>query len=168
MPYYIFNGSDWVEVAKPNQGQRYRFQDPAGGMVESYWPEPEPDTRAVYTLQNESVQVNGQPLQPFAGNYYCNSGDTIQLSGEIVDNGVIVTSIDVPVTLKMPLIRHANGQPTQDEIYLNVTLTAGVMTASGTIERSGDWKLIIERNNEALQRIGANWKLQHNDVTFLA
>lgn len=168
MQYFILINGEWSPVDKPNQGQKYRAIDDAGGVVESFWNEPEQDNRAVYTLQNESVQVNGQPLQPFAGNYYCNSGDAIQLSGEIVDNGVIVTSVDVPVTLKMPLIRHANGQPTQDEIYLNVTLTAGVMTASGVIERSGDWKLIIERNNEALQRIGANWKLQHNDVTFLA
>lgn len=168
MPYYIFDNGQWVEISKPLNGQKYRFADPAGGMVESYWHEADADTRALYTLQNESVTINGQPLQPFAGNYYCNSGDTIQLSGEIVDNGVIVTSIDVPVTLKMPLIRHANGNPTQDEIYLSVNLQEGIMTASGIIERSGDWKLIIERNNEALQRIGANWKLQHNDVTFLA
>lgn len=168
MPYYILDNGQWVEVVKPAIGQKYKFADSAGGMIESYWYEPEQDERSIYTLQNESVMVNGQSLQPFAGNYYCNSGDTIQLSAEIVKEGVIITSIDIPLTLKMPLIRHANGQPTQDEIYLNVTLTAGVMTASGVVERSGDWKLIIERNNEALQRIGVQWKLQHSDVTFLA
>jgi hypothetical protein len=122
------------------------------------------DTRTVKTLANESVKVNGESVQKFAGNYYANSGDTIELSADIVDGA----DISVPVTLKMPLVRHANGQPTNDEIYLNVTLQSGVMTASGKIERSGDWKILIERINEALQRIGADWKLQHDDVTFLA
>lgn len=126
------------------------------------------DNRAVYTIENSVISVNGTPASQFAGNYYCNAGDTIGLTGEISDNGAVVSSITVPVTLKMPLIRHANGQPTTDEIYLNVTLQNGIMTATGVIPVSGDWKIIIERNNEALQRIGADWKLQHNDVTFLA
>lgn len=168
MPYYIFDNGQWVEISKPSNGQKYRLADSAGGMVESYWYEAEADSRVVYTLQNESVTINGQPSTPFAGNYYCEPGDTVQLSGEIVDNGVIVESINIPVTLKMPMIRHANGQPTQEEIYLNVTLQNGVLSASGSIPWSGDWKIIIERNNEAIQRIGAEWKLQHADLTFLA
>lgn len=140
---------------------------PDGAIVSDSAPE-KLDPRAVYTLKNASVIINGQPVAPFVGNYYCEPNDSIQLSGEIVDNGVTVESINIPVTLKMPLIRHANGKPTQDEIYLNVTLQNGVLTASGTIPWSGDWKIIIERNNEAIQRIGANWKLQHADITFLA
>ena len=168
MPYYVFDNGQWIETSKPSNGQKYRFTNSAGGMVESYWYEAEPDPRSVYTLQNESVTINSQPSTPFAGNYYCEPGDTVQLSGEIVDNGVIVESINIPVTLKMPMIRHANGQPTQEEIYLNVTLQNGILSASGTIPWSGDWKIIIERNNEAIQRIGADWKLQHADLTFLA
>lgn len=161
-----FINGQWVNQA-PSYGQKYRKLTNGVVVLESYWGD-QADSRAVYTMKNESVLVNGQPLQPFAGSYYCNTGDTIQLSGEIVDNGAVVTSIDIPVTLKMPLIRHANGLPTQDEIYLNVTLNSGVMTASGTIERSGDWKILTERVNEALKRIGAEWLLRHNDVTFLA
>lgn len=123
---------------------------------------------AVYTIANQEISANGNPLQPYAGNYYCEPGDVIQLVGNITDSdGETVTSINVPVTLKMPLVRHANGQPTTDEIYLNVTLTNGVITATGKIERSGDWKILIERNNEALQRIGAQFKLAA-DITFLA
>lgn len=140
---------------------------PHGAIVSASAPEKR-DSRAVYTMQNASVIINGQPANPFVGNYYCEPNDVVQISGEIVDNGVIVETISVPVTLKMPLIRHANGRPTQDEIYLNVTLQNGVLTATGTIPWSGDWKIIIERNNEAIQRIGANWKLQHEDITFLA
>lgn len=122
----------------------------------------------VYTIGNAVITADGQPLTPFAGNYYCEPGDVIQLVGNITDSGETVTSINVPVTLKMPLVRHANGQPTTDEIYLNVTLQNGVITATGKIERSGDWKILIERNNEALQRIGAQFRLQAADITFLA
>lgn len=121
-----------------------------------------------YTIADQVIEVNGNQIQPFAGSYYCQPGDSIKLQGNITDEGKTVTAITVPVTLKMPLIRHANSRPTQDEIYLNVTLQNGVLTAIGTIPWSGDWKIIIERNNEAIQRIGANWKLQHADITFLA
>lgn len=127
------------------------------------------DNRPAYAIANQEIIANGNPLELFAGNYYCQPGDVVQLVGNITDSeGDTVTSINVPVALKMPLVRHANGQPTTDEIYLNVTLQNGVITASGKIERSGDWKILIERNNEALQRIGATWKLSAADITFLA
>ncbi|WP_348731842.1 hypothetical protein [Rheinheimera texasensis] len=127
------------------------------------------DNRTMYKIKNQQITANGQPVQFFAGNHYCQPGDTIQMQGEIADDaGNVQTQMNLPITLKMPLIRHANGKPTQDEIYLNVTLQDGVLTATGTIPWSGDWKIIIERNNEAIQRIGANWKLQHEDITFLA
>lgn len=127
------------------------------------------DSRPVYGISEQQVTADDQPLEPFVGNYYCEPGHAVQLVGNIVDSeGNTVTSISVPVTLKMPLVRHANGQPTTDEIYLNVTLQDGVITATGKIERSGDWKILIERNNEALQRIGAQFKLATADITFLA
>lgn len=126
------------------------------------------DNRPVYTIADQVIEVNGNQIQPFAGNYYCQPGDTIQLQGNISNNGQTVTAITVPVTLKMPMVRHANGQPTTDEIYLNVSLQAGVLTASGQIPWSGDWKILIERNNEALKRIGAPFKLSAADITFLA
>lgn len=127
------------------------------------------DSRPVYGISDQQVTADGDPLTLFAGNYYCEPSNVVQLVGNIVDSeGNTVTSISVPVTLKMPLVRYANGQPTTDEIYLNVTLQNGVITATGKIERSGDWKILIERNNEALQRIGAQFRLQAADITFLA
>lgn len=124
---------------------------------------------AVYTIANQQITANGNEVQIFAGNHYCEPGDAVQLQGYITDsNGQTVNSITIPVTLKMPLVRHANGQPTQDEIYLNVTLVDGVITATGTIPWSGDWKILIERNNEALKRTGAPFKLAASDITFLA
>ncbi|HCU66163.1 MAG TPA: hypothetical protein DF774_10430 [Rheinheimera sp.] len=139
---------------------------PAGAVISGQLPA---DTRPAFTISNQQITADGQPVTFFAGNYYCEPGQVIQMVGNITDeNSQTVESITIPVALKMPLIRHANGRPTQDEIYLNVTLQNGVLTATGTIPWSGDWKIIIERNNEAIQRIGANWKLQHEDITFLA
>jgi hypothetical protein len=139
---------------------------PAGAVISDQLPA---DTRPAFTISDQQITADGQPVTFFAGNYYCEPGQVIQMVGNITDaDGQTVASITIPVTLKMPLIRHANGRPTQDEIYLNVTLQNGVLTATGTIPWSGDWKIIIERNNEAIQRIGANWKLQHEDITFLA
>ena len=126
------------------------------------------DDRPAFTIEGQTIEVNGNQIQPFTGNYYCEPGDTIQLQGNISNNGQTVTTITVPVTLKMPMVRHANGQPTADEIYLNVSLQAGVLTASGQIPWSGDWKILIDRNNEALKRIGAPFKLSAADITFLA
>lgn len=135
----------------------------------TFHPDGVPDNRAVYTIADQVVTADDQPVQFFAGNHYCQPGDVVQLQGNITDSeGETVTSINLPVTLKMPLVRHANSQPTTDEIYLNVTIQNGVITATGKIESSGDWKILIERNNEALQRIGAPFKLSAADITFLA
>lgn len=135
------------------------------------------DSRPVYTIGNQQITANGQPVQFFAGNYYCQSGDNIKLQGNITDSeGNTVTSISLPGFLKMPLVRHANGKPTDIEIYLNVTMQNGVITATGEIASSGDWKILIERINAALQRIsqelaglGINpFKFATADITFLA
>lgn len=115
-------------------------------------------------LTDVTITINNQSATPFAGNYYCNVGDTITITGTLD----LPEPFTVPVTLKMPLVRHANGQPTQDEIYLNLTITNSVVTSTGTIPWSGDWKVLVERNNKALQAIGAPFKVLATDVTFLA
>lgn len=163
MRYETFINDEWVEQKPTVTGQKYRLYDDAGGMLQSFWVEPETDNRAAYEVSGESVLINGEPATKFAGSYYCNSGDNVTLSGQLVGGDVTI-----PVTVKMPVVRHANGQPTQDEIYFNVTVQGGDMTASGVIPWSGDWKILTARVNEALHRIGADWKLQHEDVTFLA
>lgn len=161
---------DYIQSETAEIGQLYIPQ--TGEFINQ-----EPEHIVAHTISNQLITADGQPLQLFAGNYYCQPGDTIQLVGNITDSeGDTVTSINVPATLKMPLVRHANGLPTTDEIYLNVTLQAGVITAVGKIERSGDWKILIERNNEALKRISQDlvalgiepFKFAAPDITFIA
>lgn len=126
------------------------------------------DNRVVCTVENINIKLADQPAQPFNGIYFCNPNDPISITAELHQDGVIRSDLSIPFAIKMPLGRHANGKPTDDEIYLNVTLTNGVMSTSGTIPRSGDWKILTSRNNEALKVIGADWKLNTPDVTFIA
>ncbi|GAB2927399.1 hypothetical protein [Rheinheimera gaetbuli] len=126
------------------------------------------DVRTICTVENIGLQLAGQPATAFNGIYFCNPEDTLSISAEIHQDGVIRSDLSLPFTIKMPIVRHANGQPTDDEIYLNVTLANGVMTTTGSIPRSGDWKILTSRNNDALNVIGANWKLDTPDVTFIA
>lgn len=39
MAYFIIENGDWLETEKPTQGQRYRFIDSSGGVLESFWSE---------------------------------------------------------------------------------------------------------------------------------
>lgn len=121
----------------------------------------------VLTVSNISIKFNDVESTPFNSLNYCNVGDTIQVTGALTLNDV-VQDITYPITLKMPVIRSANGQPTNDEIYLNVTLVNGILTSTGVIPRSGDWKISIDRNNAALKVIGAPFELNAQDITILA
>lgn len=126
-----------------------------------------PAETPVYRISEPQVLVDGAPGTSFAGNYYVDVGRVIQFSGTLRTPDNTTPNITIPVTLKMPLVRHSNGVATQDEIYLNVTLNSGTLNIQGTVDRSGDWKVLIHRVNEALERIGAGWLLEHTDVTFL-
>lgn len=128
----------------------------------------EVETRTICTVENISLQIAGQPATPFNGLYFCNPNDTLVITAEIHEDGVLRSDLTLPFTIKMPMVRHANGKPTDDEIYLNVNLEAGLMSTTGVIPRSGDWKILTARNNEALKVIGATWKLLTPDVTFIA
>lgn len=122
----------------------------------------------IHSIANAQVHMAGEPAQPFNGMYYTSPGTEVQLTGELHDADGQLADISIPVTLKMPFVRHANGQPTDDEVYLDVTLQNGVITSSGVIPRSGDWKVLTERNNAALAAVGASFRLQADNITFLA
>jgi hypothetical protein len=125
------------------------------------------DNRLVFNINNQQVKVNSALAQPVFGNYYCSKNDQVEMTGEIVFNGALQSQITFPVILKMPLVRHANGAGTTDEEYFQAEIQSGIINISGTLERSGDWKVLIGRVNEALYRIGAPFKFDAADITFL-
>lgn len=125
------------------------------------------DSRTTMTIQNKVIKINTAEVTPIFGNYYCNKSDNIEMSGQVSLNGELQTNVGFPVTLKMPIVRHANSVPTTDEEYFEAQIVDGVITIRGSIDRSGDWKVLIERVNQALLRVGASFKFDSDDITFL-
>lgn len=129
-------------------------------------PQP-PEDLPEYQVKNSLIQLNDVAITPFNGLYFAEVGAPIQITAELHDENGLV-DISIPIPIKMPLVRHANGKPTDDEAYFNAVLTAGVITITGTLQRSGDWKVLTERNNQALRVIGADFQLSAPDVTLIA
>ena len=126
-----------------------------------------PESLTEYTVVNPSIFKGGDAITPFNGLYFGEVGEQIQITAELHDEKGLV-DISIPIPIKMPLVRHANGKPTDDEAYFNAALNAGVITITGTLQRSGDWKVLTERNNQALRVIGASFQLSAPDVTLIA
>lgn len=126
-----------------------------------------PENRTVMQIRDKLIQSSSSELTPVYGNYYCRKNAPLLMTGTIVKDGVVQTHISFPLKLKMPLVRHANGLPTSDEEYFDVEIKYGVMTIAGTLDRSGDWKILIDRVNAALLRIDAPFKFDSEDITFL-
>lgn len=171
--------NEWVTGEPTEDGQRYRQVLDFGNDKKSYVevtyhsPDLEPNE---YSTQNESLTASGQPLQGLNNTYYAAVGSEIQLQADIVDGqGNVQTQIDqaslgYPPVLKMPVIKFAGGigGTIIDEVYFTVTLAQGVLTATGKLPSSGDWKLLTNRLNQSLLSIGADWKISRNNTTFLA
>lgn len=123
------------------------------------------DSRTSLPIGNVTILVNGENAsQSLTGDYVADIQDTIEVTAEIRYG----QDISYPnAVLKMPVVRYSNGSPTDDEIYWNTTILNGVMKATGAFPRSGDWKFVTERINSALQRAGADWKIEMNDQTIL-
>lgn len=127
-------------------------------------------------LKNTSIKANGTPVLFFADNHYANVDDSVEITTDIVDAaGNLQTLINFPIPLKLPVVRHADGQPTTDEVYMNFTVTAGKFTATCKFTRSGDWKILIHRLNGALERLfkAANTPIEYqftvkaDDITII-
>lgn len=125
------------------------------------------DTRVTYTLANAFIKINDEDATPYEGLNMTSPGASILLSGELHDENDELVDLTIPINLKMPFVRHVNRQPV-DEIYLSCSIQAGVVTVTGTIERSGDWKVLSERINQALAEVKLPFKLTLPDITFLA
>lgn len=128
-----------------------------------------------YTTQNENITIDGNVVSGLNNVYYAAKDVIIQVQTEIVDSqGSVQTQLDAdslgyPPILKMPCVKFAGGLDgtVVDEVYFNVTLVNGVLTATGTLPSSGDWKLLEARLNQSLASIGADWRITRPNVTFL-
>lgn len=123
------------------------------------------DDRIKYNIQSLTLSVNSNTAsKSISGDYVANIGDEVSIFATMQD----AEQINYPgAIMKLPIVRYADDKPTDDEIYWNATIENGLMTASGTFPRSGDWKFSVNRINQALQRSGIEWKIQYNDVSIL-
>lgn len=138
---------------------------------------PHVDNRDTFYLQNGIVMQSGSLCELVGVNsYVIQKGLQVDLSIELIDrNGDVQTQIDqvalgYPSSLMMPVGKFVtsdgSGQPV-DLIYMPMTITNGVISVSGTVDASGNWRVCAARVNDALKAIGAGWKLAGSDVTFL-
>lgn len=132
------------------------------------------DTRDVYTTESEIILVNGGAALGAPNTYFASIGDTVSISLELhkdgaIDEGIDSTLLGYPPALKMPVVKMAGGMSgvIVDEIYFNVTIIEGVLTATGDIPSSGAWMLIVDRLNKSLQSISATWKVSRANLTIL-
>lgn len=122
-------------------------------------------TGTIYDIENLVVTTSGTTADwTLSGDYVADVDEAIVISCDLVGGSAVTYPSAI---IKLPIVRHADGKPTDDEIYFNVTIIDGTLTASGTIPRSGDWKLLTVRINNALNRIGAGWNLNADDLGFL-
>lgn len=130
---------------------------------------PVPPPLPVYTYGNPKVQVDEQQSPFGAAIHYASESSGLRLSADITgtSNGQsFIVPITLPGTVGLPMVRFANGQPTNEEVYLETSISNGHMVAYGTLP-SGAWKLVPDRVNRALAEINAPFRLDLSVVTFI-
>lgn len=139
-------------------------------MTEYSYPEPK-----IYHQGNISITVDGNPAIGLGDTFYGDTNVDVVIQADILDSeDNIVTEIDqvtlgYPPVLKMPIVKMLGGiSGTEiDEIYFNVSLTEGVLTASGVIPTSGDWKILSERLNKAIKAVNGDWEVESFTINIL-
>jgi sulfur carrier protein ThiS len=121
------------------------------------------DTTSKFNLSNLVITRNGGQAVPQNGNkYYLDAGDTVEVVSTIEGGEAINASI-----VKLPITRHADDQPTPDELYFTGSIVNGVLTVSGTFTQSSNYKALMTRCNRALDRLPAGFHVVFDDIDFL-
>ena len=162
----LVNGN-WANCTEADLivGDTFRIPVGNGGWEQKQYTGPEGFQDTVYELTNITVNVNAAPAgTALTGDYMAEVGDTIAINAELVNGAAVNYGAAI---IKLPIVKFSDGRPTQEEIYFNATIQNGVMAASGVIQNSGDWKLVITRLNNALDRINAGWRLDASNIGIL-
>lgn len=117
---------------------------------------------------NPVVTVDGV-TQIFAQLFSVSTGSLIRIEVDLTGVDPLGESFTYPVTLPgntdTPIVRHARGAPTTDELYLHTTINNGHVVMQGRLP-SGDWKILQDRVNEALKVINAPFEVSMPTITF--
>lgn len=123
------------------------------------------DNTTYYNVTDVTVTVDSaSATKTYTGDYSADIGSEIEISGTLYGGSSINYGSTI---LKLPVVRCADGKPTNKEIYFNATVIDGVLTASGSLPTGGHWCFDIERINRAIDRAGNGWYLSHNNINFL-
>jgi hypothetical protein len=160
----ILVGGKWVDGEPTEEGQKYRKKISVGnsfGYEETSFTFIEPTPSL--PLETLVITRNGGLAVPQNGQkYYLDTGDTVEVVGTIQGG----EAIDAPL-IKLPITRHADDQPTADELYFTGSIVAGVLTVSGTFAMSSNYKALNDRCNRALDRMPAGFNVSFDDIDFL-
>ncbi len=155
----------WADGEPTEEGQKYRKKIPIGnsfGYEELNHSAPLTPTPNL-PLESLVITRNGGLAVPQNGQkYYLDAGDTVEVVGTIQSG----EAIDAPL-VKLPITRHADDQPTADELYFTGSIVAGVLTVSGTFAMSSNYKALNDRCNRALDRMPAGFNVSFDDIDFL-
>lgn len=123
------------------------------------------DDKTEYTCINLAVTTEGSAaILSLSGDFIADIGDSIVVACDL-DEGSLETYPGA--VLKLPVTRYADDNPTDDEVYFNASIIDGTLTATGTLPRSGNWKIKSERVNRSLGRIGLSWILAQTSISIL-
>lgn len=129
----------------------------------------------VYRVEVVAINVSGELAPPTQGVYYASTGSSLEFELNIVDeSGHIQTQIDnlglsYP-PLKIPMLKIAEGGKGNivGEVYVNATLEGGVLRGSfSAFPSSGNWQINMDRINDSLKVINANWRIEAENFIFL-
>lgn len=136
---------------------------------------PQPAEKVKLPCRNEVLTVDGVSQNVDAALHYTTAGALHRLEADIMgqdSNGYFQYLATIPGSIGTPLVRHSDGRPTTDEAYLETTIVDGHVIAEGKLP-TGDWKLLPDRVNRALDELerstGQNipFRLDLRQVTFI-
>ena len=122
----------------------------------------------VFVIENEQVTVNGNPTAGKEPIYYGLVDDSFTATANITDGqGNVISDITSTQPLRLPAVKVIDDGVVGDKTYMDASITAGQLTATGKFRFGGDWELQADRINAALNEIDAGWKIQMDDMKFL-
>ncbi len=136
------------------------------GSIKQYQEDLETEPTAnIYPITTATITIAGQAAAAFlSGANLANADDVIILTTTLTGGELITYPNSI---LKLPVVRYADNIPTNDEKYFDATIIDGVLTATGSLPYSGNWKITIDRTNRSLSRINAGWEISGNDIGFI-
>lgn len=122
----------------------------------------------IFVIENEQVTVNGNPTTGKEPVYYGLVDDSFTATANITDGqGNIISDITSTQPLRLPAVKVIDDGVVGDKTYMDASITAGQLTATGKFRFGGDWELQADRINTALNEINAGWNIQMDDMKFL-